>query len=163
MIELLIWRHAKSVHRKAGMNDRERALRPIGRDDAQEIGAILGERALIPDVILCSDAKRTRETVDAARPMLGSDLEQYDTGELYGAGARDYPGLISVYGGTARRILVVGHNPAVSDFVSAAAGRSVHMKTASLAVIEADAVSPAELTSSTDFSLRDVLVPPRRG
>ena len=58
---LVIMRHAKAEQSET-LPDIERALLPRGRDDAEAAGRWLASRDLIPGVVLCSPAVRTRST-----------------------------------------------------------------------------------------------------
>ncbi len=161
MVELLFWRHAKTESGHPPLTDRQRQLLPVGRDDAREMGRILASRGLAPEVILCSDAVRARETADEALGSLVPEPGRFDLPELYDAGSGDYLRVIGVYGGSARRLMIVGHNPEIESFVSRVAARDIDMKAGALAVIEADADHAGEIGSGTAMELRTVLVPSR--
>src|SRR5271169_6955745 len=65
MRRLMLLRHAKSDWSSPGMPDRERPLNARGIADAHTMGIYLARHALVPDLILCSPAKRTRLTAEA--------------------------------------------------------------------------------------------------
>lgn len=161
MVEILVWRHAKTAPGGAGVNDHERALVAPGRDAATSIGRRLVLEQLIPHVVLCSDARRARETADLAVGEFERAPERFDLPELYHAHADDYLEVVSVYGGAAQRILLVAHNPAVADFVSSVAGRSVEMKTGYLALVESDAARADRLARGSHLELKNVWIPGR--
>src|SRR6187551_1278290 len=58
---LVIMRHAKAEQSET-LPDIERALLPRGRDDAEAAGRWLASHELVPNVVLCSPAVRTRGT-----------------------------------------------------------------------------------------------------
>src|ERR1700733_15100742 len=62
MRRLLLLRHAKSSWAEPGASDHERPLNRRGQEAAPRIGAYLLRHKLVPDRILCSTARRTRET-----------------------------------------------------------------------------------------------------
>ncbi len=161
MVELLFWRHAKTERGHPPLTDRQRALLPLGREDAREMGRVLAREGLCPQVILCSDAVRARETADEAISAFVPEPDRYDLPELYDTGAGDYRRAIGIYGGSAQRLMVVGHNPDMESFVSAVAGNEVNMKAGMLAVIEADADHAGQIGSGTAMRLRSLLVPSR--
>ena len=161
MIELLRWRHAKTERGGPDRPDAERRLLPVGRADAEEIGRLLVSRDLVPQVVLCSNAVRARETADLASGMFEPPPVRFDLPELYHGDASRYLDAVSVYGGEASRVLLVGHNPDIASFISSVAGRDVEMKTGALAVIEADAMRAGEVGRGTSLSLRMVILPPR--
>src|SRR5215210_1109107 len=58
---LMLLRHAKADS-PPGLADIDRPLAMRGRLDAEAVGAWLAGRGLVPAVVLCSAARRTRET-----------------------------------------------------------------------------------------------------
>ena len=58
---LVILRHAKA-ERPAELADADRPLTQRGHADAAAAGAWLAARGYRPDLVLCSPAKRTRQT-----------------------------------------------------------------------------------------------------
>ena len=76
MKTLFILRHAKSSWDNSALTDFERPLNERGRRDAPRMGRLMRERALRPDVILCSPAERTRQTAALAR--LALDIDAWD-------------------------------------------------------------------------------------
>lgn len=162
MVELLVWRHAKTEPSGGGCPDHERELLPVGVTDAREVGKLVVERDLVPTVVLCSDAVRARQTADIACEAFPSAPLRIDLRELYDADGADIPGLLAVYAGSATRVLVVGHNPCVSEFVSAVARSSTQLTTGALAVVEAEAEDASRIDAATSFALRTVIIPPRK-
>ena len=61
-MRLILIRHAKSSWANPGQGDHARPLNPRGRRAATAIGGWLADKGYVPDLILCSDAQRTRET-----------------------------------------------------------------------------------------------------
>ncbi|MEV0324879.1 histidine phosphatase family protein [Micromonospora echinospora] len=69
---LVLLRHGKA-ERPEGIADRERALTERGHVDAAAAGAWLARHGFRPDVVVCSPARRTRQTWQAAESgMAGS-------------------------------------------------------------------------------------------
>ena len=115
MRRLLLLRHAKSAWSEPGASDHERPLNRRGQEAAPRIGAYLARHGLIPDGVLCSTARRTRETWDlvaAAAP--GAPAAAY-LDRLYDAAP---PALLDVFRHAApgaTSVLVVGHNPGLQE------------------------------------------------
>ena len=61
MKRLLVFRHAKAGPHDVA-HDKERALIDRGRNDAALMGRAMGDKGYLPDLVLCSSAKRTMET-----------------------------------------------------------------------------------------------------
>jgi phosphohistidine phosphatase len=111
MRRLLLLRHAKSSWANAGVADRDRTLTERGESAAATMGKAMAERGLIPDRILCSTARRTRETLAALQPHLAAEAPVVLLEELYSTPDEDYTAILATNGGDARNLLVIGHNP----------------------------------------------------
>ena len=68
--QLMLLRHAKAELGGPGMTDFERPLAGRGRKAAARMGRYLAENGLAPDLVLCSPARRTRETWEIASAAL---------------------------------------------------------------------------------------------
>ena len=79
------------------------------------IGEHLATHRLLPDRILCSSAKRTRETLIGILPMIATDVDIRITRDLYEVGAEAYADAIGALGSGARTLLVIGHNPSIQE------------------------------------------------
>ncbi|MEE1784468.1 histidine phosphatase family protein [Streptomyces sp. SP17BM10] len=113
---LIVLRHAKSAW-PAGVPDEERPLGPRGRRDAPEAGRWLRDRGLLPDMVVCSPARRARETWDLASAELPQAPSAAFDPRVYTADADD---LVQVLRGRPRHaatVLLIGHNPALEDLV----------------------------------------------
>ena len=61
---LIVMRHAKSSWASGAQSDHQRPLNDRGRCDAPRVATALVDANWLPDLILSSDAQRTRETYD---------------------------------------------------------------------------------------------------
>lgn len=141
MTKILLMRHAKAVPAAAGTSDFDRPLEDSGQADAALMGRLLAARWGTPERIICSGAKRTRETLAA----LGLTADTLFSDPLYQGEADDY--IAALAGESAGSILLIGHNPSVHGAAVALAGsgdpadRSALSKafpTAGLAALEFD-------------------------
>lgn len=115
MRQLLLLRHAKAVLGGAGMADIDRPLAERGQKAAKLIGRWIAEHDLAPDLVLCSPARRTRETWEIASRELPS-CETRFIDELYDFG--DGTALLKAmrrHGASASRLMLVTHNPATQN------------------------------------------------
>ena len=142
MRTLLLLRHAKSSWADDGEPDRDRPLAPRGRRGALRVGALLEERAVDVDVVLCSPAARTTETLALIRPALPDGVEVLVEEELYGASARQLLARLHLLPERVSSALVVGHNPGLQDLVALLARESelrerarAHFPTGALATL----------------------------
>jgi len=118
---LLLLRHAKSDY-PADTADHDRPLAPRGVREAGLAGAWLREHAPMIDRVLCSTATRTRQTL--ARTGIEAPVEYLD--RLYDATPGTVIDVINRHGGDARTLLVVGHEPAMSQVALGLAGGGDH-------------------------------------
>lgn len=119
MSTLFLLRHAKAGWALPGMRDFDRPLDRAGRAEALATGDAMRARGYLPDVTLCSNAARARETLEelAARVDTGR-VFYFD--RLYSDDAAGYLDLVR------RRaegsVLVIGHNPMMEDLAAALSG-----------------------------------------
>ncbi len=107
MPRLVVLRHAKAVT-GFGMADIERPLAGRGHRDAAVAGERLRAEDLLPDLVLCSPATRTRETLE--------DLEFGEVAVRYEPSIydNDVDGLFDLVRQTPDEVgtlLLIGHNP----------------------------------------------------
>src|SRR5688500_15561286 len=110
MKTLLLLRHAKSSWKDDSLDDHDRPLNERGKQEAPRMGQLLLDEQLLPDIILSSDAKRARRTVEKVCDAAGYRGETVLTSELYLANAAGYLKVLSRLPEHVSRVLVVGHN-----------------------------------------------------
>jgi phosphohistidine phosphatase len=142
---LVLFRHAKSAW--PDMADHERPLAPRGRRDAPVMGAWLRDAGLVPDRVLCSTARRARETWQLAEGGLGAAPPVLFERGVYESAA---PGLLALIRGTpaaVRTLLVIGHNPTIEDLALMLAvpqpGRATPAPGDGISPAPGDGISPA--------------------
>lgn len=114
MHQLLLLRHAKSSWGDADLPDKDRPLNQRGRQATLRIRGAMRELGLVPDLVLVSSARRTRETLAALEPFPDTPLiETLDT--LYLATAGQLLDAIRAVPETVRAVLVIAHNPGMHD------------------------------------------------
>jgi phosphohistidine phosphatase len=111
--KLLLLRHAKSAW--PDVPDHERPLARRGQRDAPVMGRWLRAAGHVPDQVLCSTALRARETWQLAQAGLGATPPaSFDDG-IYQSSAVQLLDLIRRAPPAARTLLIVGHDPAISE------------------------------------------------
>lgn len=114
---LILTRHAKSSWDDPLMQDHDRPLNARGRLAARELGDFLASRGLEPEEVLCSDAKRTRETWDGvASAVIETRPEVRYIDRLYHASPTVL--LDEVRKASARTVMLIGHNPGIAEFAA---------------------------------------------
>ncbi len=109
MRELILLRHAHAEPAADGQPDLDRPLTVQGLAEAQAAGRWLAEQGLVPDRVLCSPARRARETLEAVLEGTGY-VEQRLEERIYEATAGTLAELADAHRET-ERLLLVGHNP----------------------------------------------------
>ncbi len=99
------------------------------------MGRLLAEENLVPEAILSSVAVRARATSEAVAITSGFGGTIRFAEELYAADVSDYLDCIRAWPATARRALIVGHNPTVEELIQHLTGEDERMPTAALAQI----------------------------
>ncbi|WP_372930923.1 histidine phosphatase family protein [Methyloceanibacter sp.] len=113
MLTLSLLRHAKSSWKNPTLPDRERPLSTRGMSDAPVMGRAMTERGLDPELVLCSSARRTVDTLDLLLPELKVKPEVTYKDALYHASPEDMLDMLRAIPPGASRVLVVGHNPEI--------------------------------------------------
>jgi phosphohistidine phosphatase len=144
MRRLMLLRHAKAL-RAGGLQDFDRPLKPIGRDQARQIGEFMAAHGLAPGLALVSTALRARETFDLVDIFLHPPPERVDEPLIYEATASSLFEIARGLPGGQPSVLLVGHNPGfeelANELISAGDGTALarfhgHMTTGALAVID---------------------------
>lgn len=119
MKRLLLLRHAKAAAGSVKSGDHARPLNERGRLDAPRMGIAMQHKRYLPDLVLCSTAKRTEETWEHVSPELDGSPEVRFLDELYLAPWKAIASIIRNAGGAAETMLVIGHNPGLEECASA--------------------------------------------
>ena len=113
MLTLSLLRHAKSSWKNPALPDRERPLNTRGMADAPAMGRAMSERGIDPELILCSSAQRTVDTLALVLPELKIEPEVIYDDALYHASPDQMLGMLRDLQPGARSVLLVGHNPEI--------------------------------------------------
>lgn len=117
---LLVMRHAQAGG-QPGVADEQRPLTRAGHADAASAGRWLLSEGLIPGQVLCSTARRTRQTWQQVSGALGTVAGQLNVSfeqRVYQAGAEELLDLVRECPGGVNVLLLIGHNPAVHRLAS---------------------------------------------
>lgn len=120
--QLVLLRHAQAEP-GGSLDDTLRPLALPGRTQATGVGDGLAAAGLVPDAVLVSSALRTRQTWDLVRAGLGlpADVATFSD-DVYSAGVRSLLELLRTTDEGVGTLLVVGHEPTVSQTAAALAG-----------------------------------------
>jgi phosphohistidine phosphatase len=112
---VLLLRHAKSSREDADLADFDRPLAERGRRDAPRMGRWMKKSGQKPDLVLCSDARRARETWAGMAETLESPAPVLFERGLYMAGSKAILHRLQRVAGTVGSVLVIGHNPGLEE------------------------------------------------
>jgi phosphohistidine phosphatase len=132
---LYVLRHAKS-DQHLGLPDHERPHNDRGRRQAPDVGRHLAGQGVTLDMAVVSTATRTRETWDLVSAGLAERPHVHFDAKVYNASLDDLLEVVRELPDDAATVLLVGHNPGVSQLVAALTSEPVDMPTSALAVVE---------------------------
>ena len=116
---IVMIRHAKSSWSNPLQSDFERPLNERGKKDAPEMGQKLNELGIIPDLIISSSAKRTRQTAKKIAKEVGYDPENIRWEEkLYHCIPSVFEEIIYDIKDKVKTVFFVAHNPGITEFVN---------------------------------------------
>ncbi|KQW80595.1 hypothetical protein ASC89_11120 [Devosia sp. Root413D1] len=144
MLRLILVRHAKSAWDDPGLSDFDRPLALRGIAAAAWIGETLTRHGWLPDRIVCSTSRRTRETLELAMTRLPANGPRPDvvwSDAVYDRRDHDYLGLIAEQGSGAKSLMLLGHNSATEQTAltfSADGAALGNFPTAGIAVIDCE-------------------------
>lgn len=115
MKRLILLRHAKAVPLSPELEDHDRVLADRGRADAIRVGQFLREEDTVPELVLCSTAARTRQTLELVVSTWDSPPVIRLLPDLYLARWLTIINLVRQVREAAGSLLVVGHNPGLEE------------------------------------------------
>jgi phosphohistidine phosphatase len=163
MKHLYLMRHAKSSWKDSSLSDHQRHLNKRGKKAAPQMGELLNRRELIPDIILCSTAKRARATVDGLLESMDFEGETLHFDELYHADTLTYFDQLQKLPPSITTAMIVGHNPTMSHFINVVCHVYEHMPTAAIAHIAFDCDEWSVVSHDTDCTLKNIWRPRELG
>ncbi|XP_047333251.1 uncharacterized protein At3g52155, chloroplastic isoform X2 [Impatiens glandulifera] len=140
--------------------DHDRPLSKVGQADATKISYNLEKLGWLPELILCSDAIRTKETLKIMQEKVKAFLEAkvhfissfYSVAAMDGQTAGHLEQAICKYSGNEiLTIMCMGHNRGWEEAATMLSGTPVELKTCNAALLEATGTSWEEAFSSAGF------------
>lgn len=165
MKTIYLLRHAQAGSSDTGQ-DFDRVLTPKGLDDAKALGNFMRGKNYSPDLILCSAAKRTRQTYDQlSKSVVAPDVQFSE--EMYSASRGELFAMLQGLDDSVESVMILAHNPAIYELVATIAtdGADTHMnrlaqgyEPASLSVVEAGCAQWADIDVDGN-TLKDLVSP----
>lgn len=117
MDRLILLRHGKAEAESPSGRDFDRGLTQRGRRDAALTAQALAEAGFHPDLVLVSTAARAAQTWGAAASVF-PDARVEETPALYDIAPGEILALVRGEGAEVGTVMVVGHNPGLSDLAA---------------------------------------------
>ncbi len=146
-MRLHLVRHAKTSSISISGKDFDRKLIPNGHLQASELAIFLKEAAIKPRFTFCSNAQRTKETLNAI--VKKNDLGKIAyTDDLYLCDSTTFLNLINALLHS-EELMIIGHNDGISTFASYLTDEVINMQTCSYLCIEFNLDSWQEISKGT--------------
>jgi phosphohistidine phosphatase len=155
----LLLRHAKSAWGNPGQADHERPLNDRGERAADFMAGHIARKCPRPDIVLCSTAARTRQTLAPLVHRLGSPAPPISLEKnLYLASEAALLARLQALTDDVHTVLLIGHNEGIGQLAEALAGRGPPLllkalwqkfPTGALAVLQVNAEHWADLASGS--------------
>jgi Phosphohistidine phosphatase SixA len=126
---LYLLRHAQSADKQFGQSDEQRELTTTGKRDSERAGFFLKQQGSFPDLVMCSTAIRTRQTCEIVINSIGNQGTRkvnYMT-ELYHGSFETYLEILKRISSPCQRLLLIGHNPSISELAQFLADEKIIM------------------------------------
>jgi phosphohistidine phosphatase len=108
-------RHAKSSRDDPQLDDHERPLNPRGLKAARWVAEHMERNQLAPALVLCSSARRARETLAPLQHVLGTGSKIKVEDSLYAVGAAQLLKRLRRISDSVPSVMIIGHNPSIQD------------------------------------------------
>ncbi len=161
MKTLYIMRHAKSSWDNPNWSDFERPLNKRGLEAVPVMGEIIYKNKFQPETLLCSPAKRAKQTAILVREVAGIEPEISFDERIYEASPQMLLQLLCEMENDPESAMLVGHNPGIEGLIRFLTGENEQMPTAGLAVIDLN-VEKWDEAKADCGSLRNLLRPKER-
>ena len=125
---IYLLRHAKSGWAEPGGRDFDRSLSDAGFAEAELLAETAADKQYRPDLVVCSTAKRCRQTADAINRVFSGLVEFRYVDALYNAPAEAYLEIAASTQGV-EALMLVGHNPAIEEVFARLCGNDVMART----------------------------------
>jgi len=135
MKTLILMRHAKSSWDDATLDDYDRPLNSRGFKDAPRMGKLLKQKKTVPDLILCSPARRARQTCELFVQAAQFQTEIEWKEDFYGASPAEYLKGLQAVDDACRKVMLIGHNPGMESLLHHLNGEFEKFPTAAIAIL----------------------------
>lgn len=156
-LKLLLCRHADARFPEKGQHDFFRSLSEVGIIELEQGKKWLLQHITEPPKIFCSAAERTTRTATILASVF-TGLAAVREKELYNCSAKGLLRFVNNYAGTDRFLMLVAHNPGISQFASDLSGNYMGFATSQMVLLELFADSWPEVSFGA-AEVKKVFVP----
>ena len=156
---IILMRHAKSSHGDITLSDHQRPLDKRGWRQSKEIAHRLVDEGWSPELVVSSDALRTKETWQSMESAFDPTPAVRWDENLYLAGPQAICESLFEVDRDIQSVLLLGHNPGWEQALGYFSGERHSMSTSNAAVLEAEADTWDELLHSNTFNMVVLLRP----
>lgn len=136
---LVLFRHAKSAWPDPTsphpVQDRDRTLNERGKRDAPAAGHWLNKHVPGIETVLCSPARRARETWELAAPEVPASPTVRYVDDMYEATPDTLVHVLRELPSVTLTVALVGHNPTLSELVRTLTNTPLELKTSGIALL----------------------------
>ncbi len=150
---LFLLRHAKSDWANPSLSDHNRPLNARGTRAASKMGKHFVENHISPSAVIASTALRVRETFALMLEEWSYEPEMFFEQSLYLASVDTIGSHVRGLHDGWSDVLLIGHNPGLTSFVSQLANRPLEMPTAAVAIFTSDKDSWTEAVAAKKWEL----------
>ena len=115
MRHLYLLRHGKSLWNNPSDSDFTRPLSERGLRDASKIASYIKRENLPIEVVLCSPALRTTQTLEAIKPVLEKIAEVIIDDSLYTFNPVHVIERLAEVPDSKKEVMIIGHNPGIQS------------------------------------------------
>ncbi len=159
MKTILLMRHAKSSWKDKNLKDQKRPLTKRGKRNAPQMGELIKEKELIPQVILSSPAERAKQTAELFKKGSGYQGEIQYIDSLYMAEADEFVHELRKLPDDLERVMVIGHNPGLESLLPLWTKQIEALPTAAIAYLVVPINKWKELGKGTEADLVEIWRP----
>jgi phosphohistidine phosphatase len=160
MLSLHILRHANTLSSSVTGKDFDRELSPKGLKQSEVLATFLKMNNLQPEVIFCSSAKRTRQTIKEVQDKFKFDNKVKFKDELYLASMGEMFDFVSNLS-SENDAFIIGHNNGISDLITYLTDDFIDIPTCTFVTLSFDVDNWCEI--SKGLAKMDVYFSPKEG
>ena len=156
---LYLLRHAKSSWDDPALDDHERPLSARGWRNAAALAEHVRAEKIVPALILCSTARRARETLAAMVPALDGEIAIRIENDIYVASSSSLLARLRAVPDRTEPVMLIGHNPAIEGLAVVLAGDEAPERMPTGALVALSTAAPWAALGESPCHVVSVTIP----